>query len=450
MNSSDRDRSEDPSPLTAVTAKTIANSLAPAADGYCTCDGPDHNRLLAASCGRAEHREAASRWIAELTATPAVSVSGAAREATEAQVQAAEKAYRAYAADPDWRLDGAFHAVADAVVAAGPVEPGAWKVEITEAMGKPSKARIFRDGVLLWTGTQPDLNVAAGPVDVELAAVVAERDALKRGGAELGKMLKWQHDAVLDATGLHDLIDEDGDGDWAGVWEGLAELKPRCDQLSAEVTRLRSENLDHRMSTRLVPIADLEAAWRVGSRHMARADRAEATLAKVADEIRRVRDAGTISVIGPRFDWSARTSLSIGDVLDLLAAILDADPAPEPQAGLQTGPERGAKRWQGILTRWLVSSDMSVPLDFEGNQIPERLRIILERAGLTPDETVRVSTTPTPALPCEPEATQTAPQSDVCCCRGLLHDKGCVVQAAWDSRRAKEAAEATQTGGEVR
>ena len=63
-----------------------------------------------------------------------------------------------------------------------------------------------------------------------------------------------------------------------------------------------------------------------------RADRAEATLAKVRERIGRVRDAGTISVVGPRFDWGARTSVSIGDVLDGIEALLDADPAPEPHA----------------------------------------------------------------------------------------------------------------------
>jgi hypothetical protein len=62
--------------------------------------------------------------------TPPVSVSGAAREATEAQVQAANVAW-----DEDWAIG---KAIADAVV-------------------------------------------AAGPVDAELAAVVAERDDLREG-----------------------------------------------------------------------------------------------------------------------------------------------------------------------------------------------------------------------------------------------------------------------------
>jgi len=146
---------------------------------------------------------------------PAVSVSGAAREATEAQVIAARVTWDAVVpqhesvrmSDSEWTCtcthprDLAFasavdweahadvaiaHAVADAVVAAGPRVD----IEITEAMGKPSEARIWRDGVLVWDGVSRDFVVAAGPVDAELAAVVAEHDAAKAEVARLGVVVR--------------------------------------------------------------------------------------------------------------------------------------------------------------------------------------------------------------------------------------------------------------------
>ncbi|UTM47068.1 hypothetical protein [Glutamicibacter mysorens] len=40
----------------------------------------------------------------------------------------------------------------------------------------------------------------------------------------LDRIITQQCQAALDATGLHHLIDEDGDGDWSAVWEGLQEL----------------------------------------------------------------------------------------------------------------------------------------------------------------------------------------------------------------------------------
>ena len=76
--------------------------------------------------------------------------------------------------------------------------------------------------------------------DSELAAKDAEIERLKRGGAELGKIVKRHCDMVLDATGLHDWIDEDGDGDWAAVWENLAALRPRAEAAEAKVAKVEA------------------------------------------------------------------------------------------------------------------------------------------------------------------------------------------------------------------
>lgn len=51
-----------------------------------------------------------------------------------------------------------------------------------------------------------------------------EVELLRRGGKTLGEIVEKQCRMALDATGLHHLIDENGDGDWGAVWENLAEL----------------------------------------------------------------------------------------------------------------------------------------------------------------------------------------------------------------------------------
>lgn len=51
-----------------------------------------------------------------------------------------------------------------------------------------------------------------------------ERDRNKRAAVTLGKIVERQCRDVLDATGMHHVIGEDGDGDWALVWERLAEM----------------------------------------------------------------------------------------------------------------------------------------------------------------------------------------------------------------------------------
>lgn len=49
-------------------------------------------------------------------------------------------------------------------------------------------------------------------------------ERLESGGRELGRQIERYLTWVLDATGMHHLIDETGDGDWELVWERLAEM----------------------------------------------------------------------------------------------------------------------------------------------------------------------------------------------------------------------------------
>lgn len=71
-----------------------------------------------------------------------------------------------------------------------------------------------------------------------LAKAEAEVKRLRDGGKALGMVVKQQCDAALAATGLHDWIDEDGDGDWGAIWENLAELRPRLEIAEARLARV--------------------------------------------------------------------------------------------------------------------------------------------------------------------------------------------------------------------
>lgn len=56
-------------------------------------------------------------------------------------------------------------------------------------------------------------------------------ERLKQGrifAKTLRNSLTTYNDIALEATGLHDLIQPDGDGDWQCVWESVADLGNRC------------------------------------------------------------------------------------------------------------------------------------------------------------------------------------------------------------------------------
>lgn len=59
------------------------------------------------------------------------------------------------------------------------------------------------------------------------AAALETIARLRRGGKVLGETIHHLGQIALDATGSHGLISEDGDGDWAAVWERVAELPDR-------------------------------------------------------------------------------------------------------------------------------------------------------------------------------------------------------------------------------
>jgi len=73
-----------------------------------------------------------------------------------------------------------------------------------------------------------------------LELIAAEVESLRRGAKTLGHTIEQQGRMVLDVTGRHDLIGEDGDGDWGAVWDHLYEipmkvLRDAADEMEAVI-----------------------------------------------------------------------------------------------------------------------------------------------------------------------------------------------------------------------
>lgn len=83
------------------------------------------------------------------------------------------------------------------------------------------------EGTISVTGANVVARAVLAVADAEQAELRAEIERLRRGAQTLGKIIDDQCRMVLDATGLHDLVDEDGDGDWGAIWDRLFELRAK-------------------------------------------------------------------------------------------------------------------------------------------------------------------------------------------------------------------------------
>ncbi|WP_109527220.1 MULTISPECIES: hypothetical protein [Nocardia] len=85
-------------------------------------------------------------------------------------------------------------------------------------------------------GQLAELERIAGEVEsLQRSWAADERilDRIEQSNKALGDAVTRLNLAALDATGLHDIIDN-GDGDWAAVWENVADLGEKVRRLTAE------------------------------------------------------------------------------------------------------------------------------------------------------------------------------------------------------------------------
>jgi hypothetical protein len=86
--------------------------------------------------------------------------------------------------------------------------------------------------------------------DDEQTELRAEVERVQSAAKTLGGIVHEQAQMALDATGRHDLIEADGDGDWQTVWELLAELRPRAEAAERALAdeRAKVETVRRRMA----------------------------------------------------------------------------------------------------------------------------------------------------------------------------------------------------------
>jgi hypothetical protein len=139
-------------------------------------------------------------------------------------------------------------------------------------------ARVARYAEAIWKTSRADEGtISATGANIVARAVIRIADdetaRLRRGAKTLGETIEKQCRMVLDATGLHDWVDEEGDGDWGAIWDHLFALRARVEDAEARVERLNAA-LDRARMER----AQAEDAETVMA---SRAEAAEAKVAKV-------------------------------------------------------------------------------------------------------------------------------------------------------------------------
>ncbi|WP_159840156.1 hypothetical protein [Nocardia sp. CY41] len=77
-----------------------------------------------------------------------------------------------------------------------------------------------------------------------IAELEHEVARLRAAGKDVGEYIKALNQTALDATGMHDVINEKGDGDWQAVWENVADLGERLRQAEKRIAFLRREYRD--------------------------------------------------------------------------------------------------------------------------------------------------------------------------------------------------------------
>ncbi|WP_280474804.1 hypothetical protein [Nocardia asiatica] len=142
---------------------------------------------------------------------------------------------------PDNNLDAVL-AEGRALLAAA--AEGPWQADGSEIY----RADAYEDGTgrRAWVGETCDVNIdSLGDENAalivwmrnNLADLFDHIETLQRGGELLAHALKTYNQIALDVTGLHDVINENGDGDWQVVWENVADLGDQLARLRADRER---------------------------------------------------------------------------------------------------------------------------------------------------------------------------------------------------------------------
>jgi len=108
--------------------------------------------------------------------------------------------------------------------------PQEWDVVESETKGcevnpRDELALTLRQKFSGWMGPAVSYDVADAILAAGYSKHSEELAKYKRGAKTLGEIIEKQCRDVLDVTGLHHLINEDGDGHWDVVWMRLFEMR---------------------------------------------------------------------------------------------------------------------------------------------------------------------------------------------------------------------------------
>ena len=113
----------------------------------------------------------------------------------------------------------------------GPIwPPKEWDVVESETEGREVNPRdelalTLRQKFSGWMGPAVSYDVADAILGAGYSKYGEELAKYRRGAKTLGEIIEKQCRDVLDVTGLHHLINEDGDGHWDAVWMRLFEMR---------------------------------------------------------------------------------------------------------------------------------------------------------------------------------------------------------------------------------
>src|SRR5690625_557993 len=96
------------------------------------------------------------------------------------------------------------------------------------------------EGMRTDLGRREDAEFIAAANPTAILRLIEDLRRTKSGARTLGRIIEQQNRDALDASGMHHVVDETGDGDWEVVWEALALLRPERDALAARLAAVEA------------------------------------------------------------------------------------------------------------------------------------------------------------------------------------------------------------------
>src|SRR5690625_2211425 len=118
----------------------------------------------------------------------------------------------------------------------GLTHPDGWEIDAPDGPVVVNECCGYRGSV----GKTADAEFIAAANPATILRLIEDLRRTRSGARTLGRIIEQQNRDALDASGMHHVVDETGDGDWEVVWEALALLRPERDELAAKVAAVEA------------------------------------------------------------------------------------------------------------------------------------------------------------------------------------------------------------------